>query len=69
MNNCYVIYDVETDINVDVVDYLTCAIGMCTRWEKENPGKTFGYKKAAGSQRASAHLIQQNSSKLYNFPE
>ena len=69
MNDCYVIYDVETNIDVDVVVYLTCAIGMCDRWEKANPGKSFGYEKATVSQRDWAHMIQQRSSKLYNFPE
>ena len=69
MNKDYAIYDAATNMVVDVVTYLTCAIGVTDSWAKYNPGKQFAYREATKQESRDAHLIQRAVSRtIYAIP-
>jgi len=68
MDKDYAIIDHHNRV-VDVVTYVTCAIGMVRRWNEVNPGLSFDYRQATGLESAQAHIIQTQSMTRYNFPD
>ena len=72
MNDYYTIYihvsilhEEGTDYPVDVVQFLTCAIGACNKLEQANAGYTFGYRKATPYEVENAHIIQRNARRVF----